>query len=457
MPYASHSRATFVRYQVLAFACVLSMITYLDRACFASAATAMATDLGLAATDVINAGTTAFLIAYSLFEVPAGWLGDRYGPRRTLLRIVLAWSLFTALTGLIGLRVGSFVFGGLGLLIALRLLFGAGEAGAYPNITRALHNWFPARQWAMAQGMVWMSGRIAGGLTPFIWAVLVAGTPDSSPLGTWRGAFLLFGFVGIVWCIAFALLFRNQPHEDPRVNEAERERIGTRNVHGDSHSHAIPWRAMLRSRSMLLLCLAYTCNNFGWWFHLSYLPTYMTERFSLAPTDMLAAIYKGGPLWIGAIGCLSGGLLADWLTRTLGHRRGRRMMGTASYAVSALCWLAALAAPNVHIFFLLVSLGALTSDMMLGASWATCQDIGQRNAAVVAATMNMIGGVGGILASLFTRAMVEGAKAAGDSPLVGYHDAFLGFAAAYVIASACWLAIDPTKVLVGRVTLRDPT
>src|SRR5207244_6456960 len=135
---------------------------------------------------------TAFTIAYAAFEIPSGWLGDVFGPRTTLIRIVLWWSVFTALTGLVGMEVGGVVLGGVTMLVIIRFLFGMGEAGAYPNITRALHNWFPLTERGMAQGAVWMSGRLMGGLTPLLLTVLIEGihgaTDDSvrmRPLLQW--------------------------------------------------------------------------------------------------------------------------------------------------------------------------------------------------------------------------------------------------------------------------------
>ena len=220
-----------MRYGVLGFACALSMITYLDRVCIASAAPAIVRDLGLQSVADLKWVFTAFALAYALFEVPSGWWGDVFGPRNVLIRIVLWWSVFTALTGVVGLSVGGYVLGGLGTLVIVRFLFGMGEAGAYPNITRALHNWFPCQQRGFAQGTVWMCGRLMGGLTPLIWMILVEGIGRSAgslagasvlpPLLHWRAVFWTFGLVGATWCILFAVWFRNRPEEKPKVNAAE--------------------------------------------------------------------------------------------------------------------------------------------------------------------------------------------------------------------------------------------
>ena len=401
LPTTQNEPPSRVRYHVLALLCGLSMITYLDRVCFASAATGMAKALGLSNKEQLKWAHTAFAIAYGLFEIPAGWLGDRWGPRGTLLRIVVWWSLFTALTGVIGLTVGSVTLGGLTLLILVRFLFGAGEAGAYPNIARAIHNWFPMARWEMAQGYIWMSGRIAGGITPLLWAILVSGTAYTTPLVHWRGAFLVFGGLGLVWCAAFAYSFRDRPSDHPAVNAAERDLIGST---WQPHGHAgIPPRAMLTSRSLWALCAMYSLINYGWSFNITYLPGYLKERFALQDQDILGAVYKGAPLWVGAIGCLAGGFIVNFLTRQLGdRRRARQILGVIAMLLCASAWWGVLYATNVHVFCLLISIAGFGVDLTLGAAWATCQDLGRKHAAVTAACMNTVGTAGSALAAWVT-------------------------------------------------------
>src|SRR5712692_2488448 len=165
-------KSTGVRYGVLGFVCTLSMITYLDRVCMSNASPYVQKVLGLESEAGMKWIFWAFTISYALFEVPTGWLGDVFGPRRTIIRIVLWWSVFTVLTGLVGFSILGITIG-FGALVTIRFLFGIGEAGAYPNLTRALHNWFPYGSRAFAQGAMWMSGRLIGGLTPLIWGLVV--------------------------------------------------------------------------------------------------------------------------------------------------------------------------------------------------------------------------------------------------------------------------------------------
>jgi MFS family permease len=449
---------TRVRYGVLGFACALSMITYLDRVCFGSAAPDVRDALGLNSVADLNWAFTAFALAYAVFEIPSGWLGDVFGPRRVLLRIVLWWSVFTALTGLVGLPVGSVVLGGLGLLVVVRFLFGVGEAGAYPNITRALHNWFPFQERGSAQGTVWMAGRLMGGLTPLVWLLLVVLIGLS-----WRAAFWLFGVLGLAWSVLFALWFRNRPEEKAGVNSAELRLIQAGRLDLGAAHQAVPWRRLLTNGNLWRLCLMYFCAAYGWYFNITYLPDFV-EQQGVDKDSALAAVYKGGPLWLGALACLAGGWLTDHFIRRTGNRKwGRRLFGVIGHSVCALCCLACVFTyDDPFLFFLAISLAAFFNDLTMGPAWATCQDIGKRYAAIVAGCMNTIGNLGGALAGWLTgvilhHTLAEHARSLGKSleqltaaekvagNLLGYQINFATFAAAYVIAVLLWLGIDSTK------------
>lgn len=459
-----------MRFRVLAYLCALSMITYLDRACFGSAAKSLAGELGYSGSEDLKWAFTAFSIAYSVFEIPSAWLGDTLGPRAALVRIVIWWSAFTALTALVGIRIGGMMIGSLTMLVVIRFLFGAGEAGAYPNITRAVHNWFPLHEWNMAQGLVWMSGRLMGGLTPLIWAMLTTASDGGAALLTWRGAFVLLGAIGLVWCAGFAFTFRNRPAEHPAINQAELAVIhaGPSAAHDGSHAlGGVPWGAFLRSRNLWLVCLMYLCINHGWVFHVTYLPTYLQERFQLDETSRSAALMKGAPLWIGALACVAGGFgVARLLRYSTNRRRVRRTVGVTCLSGCAICWWGATQATTVTQFCVAASLAAFLSDLTLASAWATCQEIGGRYAAIAAACMNTVGTLGAVLNAWLTPTFVdyEKGKIAAQlhvavkelTPLerlpaieIGYDRAFLSFAVAYVIAALCWLLIDSTKPIVA--------
>lgn len=479
---------TRVRYGVLWFACSLSMITYLDRVFMGSAASKFVEVLGLTSEADLKWVFGAFTLAYALCEVPSGWLGDAFGPRNVLVRIVLWWSFFTAVTGLIGLHVGGYMLGGLGVLVIVRLLFGMGEAGAYPNITRALHNWFPLSERGFAQGAVWMSGRLMGGLTPLVWLVLVEGVNRMelfsvgervfavhlppllgwlTPLPPWRGTFLLFGLVGVIWCVFFVIRFRNRPEERAdRVNAAEMALIRVDRAETESVHSNVPWLHILASPNLWFLCFMYFLQAYGWYFSITYLPRFMNLQYDVQPGSLLGAIYKGGPLWLGAVGCLAGGYLTDRYVRRTGDRRwGRRLIGMIGHGLTILCFLACPFAPTAFTFFLAISLSGFCMDLTMGASWAACQDIGRRYAAIVAGFMNMVGNLGGFVANLVTGYILEMALAAHAQGLgvdiaqltdaqkiaglrPGYQIVFLSFAAAFVLGVICWSRIDASRPVV---------
>ncbi|MFL5245812.1 MAG: MFS transporter [Gemmataceae bacterium] len=477
---------TRVRYIVLAFACALSMITYLDRVCIGSAVPYLLAALGFQSVEDIKLALASFSVAYAAFEVPSGWLGDMLGPRRVLIRIVLWWSVFTALTSLTGLPVFGMQFG-FWTLVIVRFLFGMGEAGAYPNITRALHNWFPFQQRGLAQGAVWMAGRGMGGLTPLIWLLLVDGititeTTETgkeiskrvtSPLMDWRSTFWLFGAIGLTWCALFAWWFRNRPEQKESVNEAELKLIRSGQQGAEAGHGNTPWLKLLTDGNLWALCLMYFCASYAWYFNINYLPEFLKEQHGVQAGDVLGAIYKGGPLWMGAVACLLGGFLTDWLIHRTGDRKwGRRWFGLIGHGLCAVCYLACAEARSALTFFLAISFAAFFNDLTMGAAWATCQDIGRRYSATVAGCMNTIGNAGGAVGTYMVGFLLARAVAAyehshnlsiaalndsdlakqallKEAHLAGYHLNLLTFAGVYFLAAILWFFIDATRPVVG--------
>jgi sugar phosphate permease len=212
---------TRVRFRILFLLCLLAMITYMDRAANGSAKTDIMKDLGADRDDFFWV-LMAFQFAYALFEIPSGWLGDTQGPRSTLLRVVLWWSAFVALTGFVGTTALGGVFLGFTALIAIQFCFGVGEAGAFPNMAKALYNWFPAGDRGFAKSVIWMSARFMGGLTPLLWVLL---TDKGLAHLRWNDAMWLFAGAAAVWAVVFYFVFRNKPAEHPAVNAAERDEI----------------------------------------------------------------------------------------------------------------------------------------------------------------------------------------------------------------------------------------
>jgi ACS family glucarate transporter-like MFS transporter len=460
-------RPTRVRYGVLGFACALSMITYLDRVCFGTAMLFIKSEFGLSDTQK-GWLFTAFGLAYALFEVPSGWMGDVFGPRRTLIRIVLWWSLFTALTGLIypSLDWPWFAFTA---MFIVRFLFGMGEAGAYPNIARAFHSWFPLQERGFAQGAVWMAGRLAGGLSPFLWLALIfhTRTPDGQTVVHWRHPFWIFGGLGVLWCLAFRSWFRDHPEQHPSLNAAERDLIQGRVLSAEpsatvkllpsptekkeaalqTATHAnVPWLRLLGSGNLWLLCLMYFCASYGWYFNITWLPDYLASQYHVSQEThgfWTMSLLSGAPLLLGSLACVVGGLLTDAFVRRTGDRKwGRRLFGMLGHGICALCYFFSLAASSPWLFVLAVALAAFWNDLTMGSAWASCIDIGRHYSGIVSGCMNTVGNLGGAAAGIATGWIVQ------SFPSHGWTINVLIFGGVYVLAMLLWLRFDATKPLV---------
>jgi MFS family permease len=443
---------TRVRYGVLAFACALSMITYLDRVCFGLIGSDyIQPEFGLS-DDQLGYLFSAFALAYAAFEVPSGWLGDVYGPKRTLIRIVLWWSAFTALTGTIHPTPSAPLVAFL-LLLAVRFLFGMGEAGAYPNIARSFHNWFPFRERGSAQGAVWMAGRLAGGVTPFVVLALVYHTqgPDG-PVAHWRHTFYVFGVLGVAWCVAFWWWFRDRPEQHAAVGPEELAYIRAGRTAADEQGHGgVPWRRLLGSANLWALCLMYFCGAYGWYFNITFLPKYLKETYGISPeSPWTMSLLIGAPLLLGSLACLFGGLLTDWFIRRTGDRKwGRRLFGVVGHGTCALFYVLALL---VHIFHLSpwlfvgsIALAAFWNDLTMGAAWASCIDIGKRYSGIVSGCMNTVGNMGGAVAGALGGLVLTWLK---PFPGLGWSVNLASFAFVYVAAVGLWLMFDATRPLV---------
>lgn len=466
------SPPTRARYIALAFFCALSMITYIDRAFWGSAQEDIRKELGLNSVADLVVALWAFQLAYALFEVPTGYLGDRYGPRKTLIRIVLWWSFFFCLTTVVGYQLGPVAMvgtTGLWILIVFRFLFGVGEAGAYPNMARGVYNWFPVSQRGTAQGAIWMSARFMGGLTPLIWLCLV----DPQLLGlNWRAGFWLFTAVGLTWCAIFALWFRNTPEEHPAVNVAERQMIASGRGPAELHS-GVPWGKILRNRNLWYICGMYICINYGWYFFMYFLPDFLKKQFAAQAGTLgdriVMAVLAGGPLLVGVLGCVIGGILTDRHVRRTGDKKwGRRLYGVIGFGGACGFYVLAIIGAlnqNMWVFALGVAMSGFCNDLAMGPSWAVCQDIGRRYAAIVSGFMNMMGNLlGGVTTLIVTGAIMKRtvaahravAEAAGTSledatragEIEGYIINLSLYATAYAIGILFWLKIDASKPIV---------
>jgi MFS family permease len=384
---------------------LLAVITFLDRIAIASAGPRIQAELHIS-PELWGWILGAFVLSYGLFEVPTGALGDRLGQRNVLTRIVVWWSAFTALTG------AAFSFP---QLLAIRFLFGAGEAGAYPNMSGVLARWFSTEERARTQGYIWAASRFGGALAP----ILVV--PLQRNVG-WRWAFVIFGAIGMIWALVWRALYRDPP---------------SARAHPATHD-AVPWRILVHRPQMWLIFVMYFCYAWGSWFYFSWFPVYLVKGAGFTEAQM--GVFAALPFLLGTVGNLAGGHLSDFLVVRFGLKTGRRLVGTVSLGASALLLVAMTMTRNHTAIVVFSSLGFGIADLMLPAAWAVCLDVGRNYAGLVTGVMNTAGQFGGFVCSVLFGYVV---KASGS-----YNVPVWGVAVMVMIAAALFTRIDPTRQLI---------
>ncbi len=443
----STAAPTRVRYQVLAVACSLAVLTYIQRQGFVAGSPDIKKDLGLD-DEQMGYLASVWLIAYGLFQVPGGLLGDRLGARHLLTILVVAWSLMAGAVALtVQLPAGGWVV--FWSLLVLRFLFGMFQAGGFPVVARVVADWMPTQQRGFAQGLIWTFSRLGGFLAPLLvlWLIQV--------FGDWPIPLWLIAGLGLLWCALFWPWFRNRPEEMRQVNEAERDlisglqiadcklQIEKKNAEFDSQSaisnpqSAIPLWRFLSSPSAWALCLMYGFQGFGGNFITSLLPIYLKDHRHLNKEQ--TAWISGLPLACGIVSCLLGGVVSDWLIRRLGSRKwGRRLVGCTVLALAGVMTLLPIWADEVWLLALAFGAWFFFSDANLGPAWASSADVGEHYAGSLSGAMNMTGSIFGAVGAAFAGACLRRKL---DEPV------FIVFACSYGLAALCWLAVDVTKPL----------
>ena len=415
---AGQVSATRARITVLWFAFLLAVITYLDRVCISAALPSIGDEMHLTTGQMARV-LSAFALAYALFEIPSGWLADVIGPRKVLTRIVAWWSAFTMVTG----AARSYP-----ALVAIRFLFGAGEAGALPSASNAVSHWFPLAERGKANGAILFGTRVGGMIGVPLVLLLI------EHFG-WRASFMIVGSVGFFWAAAWFAWFRDAPSTHPSVNAAELAWINQ----GDAaHGHgATPWGALVRSRNLYLICAMYFTYGYGLYFYFTWLPTYLIRVLGFS--KMSGGLFAGLPFLCAGIANLAGGWLTDVLARRSGLRIARSGLGFVSFFAGALLTFAStlVTPPTAKAILLALALGSV--DLALSACWAVCLDIGRRHAGVVTGCMNTFSNLGGVLTPIVVAYAVDRWQS--------WTFPFYVTAIVYAVGAFVWLGIDPNTRL----------
>lgn len=407
------------RYRVLALLCSLTTLTYLDRICISIVGVRIKTEFGLN-NEQFGWVLASFSLAYALFEIPSGVLGDRIGPKALFIRIVLLWSFFTAVTG--------FATGLVSLMI-IRFLFGVGESGTYPNCMIVISRWFPVQEIGRSLTWVGIGSQIGSAIAPLMII------PIAMSYG-WRASFYVNAAIGVVWVIICYLWFRNFPSEMKKIPQEEVAYIEANRRFSNTYFH-IPWKVILQNRNLWALMLMYFCCQWANYFFVAWMPVYLVEGRHFSENAMKQIVFI---LFItGIAGFLIGGICGDLLVKQKGLRFGRRFVGMLGLGIcGVLIFLSAILPQNNLVAFCLIAANGFFSFGVM-VSYAVCTDIGRNNAGTVTGAMNFFGQMGAFFLAIIFGKIVD-ATHNFDYPL---------FVVAFVMLTGCflWLAIDPLKQL----------
>ncbi len=404
------------QHRVLGMLSLLSVITYLDRVCIAVAGPRMQDSLHIS-PEAWGWVSSVFFVAYGAFEIPTGALGDRIGPRRVLTRVVVWWSAFTSLTGI----VASYP-----MLLLVRFCFGAGEAGAYPNASAVIARWIPPAKRTRAWGIVWMTSQIGAALSP----LLVV--PIQVRYG-WRAPFFLFGILGLVWSVVWYVWFRDSPHEKPGVTREELREIGPG---PGPQSHGLPWATALRLPALWRIAVIGACFTYSFGFFVAWLQTYLVKGrgFTEAALVLSSLTYL-----VGAAANALGGFVGDWMVAHRGVRTARRCIGAIGLSAAAGFLIAAIYSADGRQALVFLSLAYAAILFQQPSLCALCLDVAPKNAGAVFAFMNTACSAASAVSAVVFGTMV--------SRFGSYNAGFVPMVAMLCLGALLWLQVDPARPL----------
>ncbi|HEY1934442.1 MAG TPA: MFS transporter [Acetobacteraceae bacterium] len=383
------------RWFVLFLISLMYLIAYLDRVNMSTAAPVISKEFGF---NKITMGAifSAFVWSYALFQIPGGWLGDRFGPRRVLAALMAYWSIMTASVAA-ATGVTSFA--------AMRFLSGIGEAGAFPTATRSMQLWFPRHERGLVQGVSHSASRLGAAIAPpFAVAIIAA-------FG-WRWVFYISGGLALAWSVLWYLCYRNAPEEQRSVSLEELAYIrgvdeqGKINPTPVVNTATLPWATLFRSPNMWAIMCAYFTYVYCLWIFLSWLPSYLIEyrHFTLLKVGIFASL----PLWAGVVGDTFGGLATDWLLVKTGRTKlARRLVAIVGLLGCALFIVPAAMANNAYTAVLCLTASMFFLECTIGPSWSVPMHVGGQYSGTVSGMMNMAGNIGGALSPVVFGILVQ--------------------------------------------------
>lgn len=394
------------------------MITFLDRIALSSASANIMDDLHISISQwgwILG----MFTIAYAAFEIPTGWLGDKFGGKKILIRVVLWWSLFTILTGFAN---------GFLMLLLVRFLFGMGEAGAYPNTSIVLAKWFPAFERGRAQAVIWGASRLGAALTPFL--VLPIQQKYS-----WHTSFYILGFVGILWTLFWIFWHKEEPAQSKTISKEELAFIHRhREIDQNTDSIKTSFWSGFKNKNLWYLLGMYICYAIGAYFFQSWFHTYLQKGRNISADALMWA--SSVPYLLAALGCFTGGWLSDKACLKWGKKWGRRIVPMIGLFVAGICIIGASLVEDNMLAIIALAIGMAFMDVTAPVAWAVAMDLGGDKSGTVSGSMNSAGLTGAYFSTILFGYLASN---------FGYYLPVLFIGIMVLLGAFVWLKIDATQ------------
>jgi MFS transporter, ACS family, glucarate transporter len=418
-----------VRWFLVFLLFVLSAVAFLDRVNLSIAGAKISEEFAISNVR-LGLVFSAFLFGYALFQTPAGWLADRFGPRRMLTLGVLWWGVFTALTAAISHTVGRIVL----VLVVIRFLLGAGEAIVYPASNQFVARWVPSNERGVANGIIFAGVGIGAGITPPLISFVMLRYG-------WRSSFLMSAFVGLVAAAVWFLAARDTPDAHPAVSSNELTHI-QRGIPGSAASKSdslLSWSTILSSLNVWILSLAYFCFGYVAWVFFSWFYLYLAKVRGL---DLkTSAAYATLPFLAMAVCSPFGGAISDTLTKRLGSRFGRCSIAVVGFALTATFLVFGSAAHDTRVASLVLAGGAGSLYLSQSSFWAVSADLGGKSSGSLSGFMNMANQIGGMITVSLTPFLAD---------RFGWNTGFYVAAAIAGLGAVAWLLVDPERAMARR-------
>jgi MFS family permease len=412
---------------VLFLLCVMYFLTYVDRVNIATAANGFKDEFKLSKTE-LGLVFSGFGWTYVLFQVIGGWIGDRLGPRKTLLICGSIWALATAFTGLAT---------GLVSLMFFRFALGFGEGATFPTATRAMQGWTPVGRRGFAQGVTHSFARLGNAVTPPVVAALMIWL-------SWRGAFAILGILSMTWVVAWWLYFRDDPRDHPSITPADLARLPPPSAPSTA-AKVVPWgRLIVR---MLPVTFTYFCYGWSLWLFLNWLPQFFADGYKLDLKK--SALFSSGVFLAGVVGDALGGIISDYLF----HRTGRVAFSRLAVILTGLlgataCLIPVLFLREVVALALCLSGGFFFLELVIGPIWSVPMDIAPQYSGTASGLMNTGSALAAIVSPLAFGYIVE---VTGD-----WHLPFYGSVGLLLVGAVLSFTMHPDRKFVDAPAAAPP-